>query len=81
MANENVMSPLFGAYDSRINDLSSLTEQQRMALDSFAEEIEKLVTENEVRLGGIWWGGRGDLRGSCGGEAGSLLWGGGGRIS
>eukprot|EP00520_Triparma_pacifica_P009025 CAMPEP_0118658978 /NCGR_PEP_ID=MMETSP0785-20121206/14858_1 /TAXON_ID=91992 /ORGANISM="Bolidomonas pacifica, Strain CCMP 1866" /LENGTH=736 /DNA_ID=CAMNT_0006552035 /DNA_START=30 /DNA_END=2237 /DNA_ORIENTATION=- len=48
MANENVMSPLFAAYDSRVNDLASLTEQQRMALDSFAEEIEKLVTENEL---------------------------------
>jgi hypothetical protein len=48
MASENVMSPLFGAYDSRISDLASLTEQQRMALDSFAEEIEKLVTENEL---------------------------------
>ena len=48
MSSENVMSPLFSAYDSRINDLASLTEQQRMALDSFAEEIEKLVTENEL---------------------------------
>ena len=39
MVSEKVMSPIFAAYDSRIHDLSSLTEQQRMALDSFAEEV------------------------------------------
>jgi hypothetical protein len=48
MAEEAVMSPLLAAYDARIQELGSVTERQRLALDSFAEQCEQLVAENEL---------------------------------
>ncbi|GMH92301.1 hypothetical protein TrST_g13357 [Triparma strigata] len=48
MKKEEVMSPLIKAYDSRISELGSITEKQRLALDTFAEQCEHLVAENEL---------------------------------
>ena len=42
MGNGDVMSPLFKAYDSRISELSSVTEKQRVALDSFGEQVREI---------------------------------------
>jgi len=48
METENVISPLFSAYDVRISELVSITESQRSELDSFLASSEQLVAENEL---------------------------------
>ena len=48
METENVISPLFSAYDARISELVSITESQRSELDSFLASSEQLVAENEL---------------------------------
>ena len=75
MTSEQVLSPLLSAYDSRIQELSAVTEKQRQALDEFGEQCEQLVAENELlrerQLGDLRTaleGGEGATGGATGGR-------------
>jgi len=48
MTSTSIITPLMNAYDTRIAELTSVTEKQRRELDAFIEHSEQLVAENEL---------------------------------
>jgi myosin protein heavy chain len=48
MVSESLLSPLLTCYDSRLNEMRSTISKQRRALESFGDNCEQLVAENEL---------------------------------